>query len=55
MVNVKKWAVNFKGDYSGDSAPPFRRKQRHLNWSPLIGIAVMGIGGVVLSQSYKKQ
>jgi cytochrome b subunit of formate dehydrogenase len=31
-----------------------RDKPHHLNWSPLIGIAVMGIGGVVLWKSYKK-
>jgi hypothetical protein len=32
-----------------------RNKPHHLNWSPLIGLAVMGIGGVVLWQSSKKQ
>ena len=31
-----------------------RSKPHHLNWSPLIGIAVMGVGGVMLWQSYKK-
>jgi hypothetical protein len=31
-----------------------RDKPHHLNWSPLIGLAVMGIGGVVLWRSYKK-
>jgi cytochrome b subunit of formate dehydrogenase len=31
-----------------------RDKPHHLYWSPLIGIAVMGIGGVVLWQSSKK-
>jgi hypothetical protein len=31
-----------------------RDKPHHLNWSPLIGIAVMGIGGIVLWQSNKK-
>jgi hypothetical protein len=31
-----------------------RNKPHHLNWSPLIGIAVMGIGGVVLLLSSKK-
>jgi len=31
-----------------------RDKPHHLDWSPLIGIAVMGIGGVVLWRSYKK-
>jgi len=31
-----------------------RNKPHHLNWSPLIGIAVMGVGGVMLWQSYKK-
>ena len=29
-------------------------KPHHINWSPLAGIAVMGIGGVVLWLSYKK-
>jgi len=29
-------------------------KQHHLSWSPLIGVAVMGIGGVVLLVSPKK-
>jgi hypothetical protein len=31
-----------------------RDKPHHLNWSPLIGIAVMGIGGIVLWQASKK-
>jgi hypothetical protein len=31
-----------------------RDKPHHLDWSPLIGIAVMGIGGVALWISYKK-
>jgi hypothetical protein len=31
-----------------------RNKPHHLNWSPLIGITVIGIGGVVLWQSSKK-
>jgi len=31
-----------------------RNKPHHLKWSPLIGVAVMGIGGVVLWLSYKK-
>jgi len=31
-----------------------RNKAHHLNWSPLVGIAVMGIGGVVLWSSSKK-
>lgn len=31
-----------------------RNKPHYLNWSPLIGIAVMGIGGVVLWRAYKK-
>jgi hypothetical protein len=31
-----------------------RDKPHHLDWSPLIGIAVMGIGGVVLWRSSKK-
>lgn len=30
-----------------------RNKPHHLNWSPLIGIAVMAIGGVVYWQSPK--
>jgi hypothetical protein len=29
-------------------------KPHHLNWSPLVGIAVMGIGGLVLLTSNKK-
>lgn len=31
-----------------------RDKPHHFNWSPLIGVAVMGVGGVVLFLSYKK-
>jgi len=31
-----------------------RDKPHHLAWSPLIGIAVMGIGGVVVFLSPKK-
>ena len=31
-----------------------RNKPHHLKWSPLVGIAVMGIGGVVLWQATKK-
>jgi hypothetical protein len=31
-----------------------RNKPHSLNWSPIIGIVVMGIGGVVLWQSSKK-
>lgn len=31
-----------------------RNKPHHLNWSPLNGIIVMGIGGVVLWLSTKK-
>lgn len=31
-----------------------RNKPHHLNWPPVIGIVVMGIGGVVLWQSSKK-
>jgi hypothetical protein len=31
-----------------------KSKPHHLNWSPLIGIAVMGIGGVVVWQSTKQ-
>ncbi|MCX6328168.1 MAG: hypothetical protein NTZ85_01455 [Bacteroidia bacterium] len=30
-------------------------KRHHLKWSPLTGIAVMGIGGVVLWMSAKKK
>jgi hypothetical protein len=32
-----------------------QNKPHHLNWSPLIGIAVMGLGGAILWQSYRKQ
>jgi hypothetical protein len=31
-----------------------RDKPHHINWSPLIGIAVIGIGGIVYWQSNKK-
>jgi uncharacterized protein YjeT (DUF2065 family) len=31
------------------------KKKHSLNWSPLIGIGVMGIGGLILWQSTKKQ
>jgi hypothetical protein len=31
-----------------------RNEPHNLNWSPLIGIAVMGIGGVILWRSYKR-
>lgn len=30
-------------------------KKHNLTWSPLIGIAVMGVGGLVLWQSGRKQ
>jgi hypothetical protein len=30
-------------------------KPHHLSWSPLIGIAVMGVGGVVILISSKNQ
>jgi hypothetical protein len=29
-------------------------KRHHLNWSPLVGIAVMGVGGVMLWMSPRK-
>ncbi|MBN2756891.1 MAG: hypothetical protein JXR51_06900 [Bacteroidales bacterium] len=32
-----------------------RNNPYQLNWSPIIGIVVMGIGGLVLWQSSKKQ
>ena len=31
-----------------------KNKPHYLNWSPLVGIAVMGIGGIVLWQASKK-
>jgi hypothetical protein len=31
-----------------------RNKPHHFHWSPLIGIAIMGVGGVILWQSSKK-
>jgi hypothetical protein len=31
-----------------------RNKPHHLKWSPLIGIVIMGIGGIVLWQATKK-
>jgi hypothetical protein len=32
-----------------------KNKPHHLNWSPILGIAVMGIGGIVLWMSPKRQ
>jgi hypothetical protein len=32
-----------------------RNKPHRVKWSPLIGIAIMGIGGIVLWQASKKQ
>ena len=29
-------------------------KRHHLRWSPLVGVAVMGVGGVVLLMASKK-
>jgi hypothetical protein len=31
-----------------------KNKPHYLDWSPLVGIAIMGIGGVVLWKSYNK-
>jgi hypothetical protein len=31
-----------------------RNKPHHSHWSPLIGIAIMGVGGVILWQSSRK-
>jgi LPXTG-motif cell wall-anchored protein len=31
-----------------------REKPHHISWSPLIGVAVIGIGGLVLWRSSKK-
>lgn len=31
-----------------------RDKPHRLNWSPIIGIAIMGVGGVILWKSYRK-
>jgi hypothetical protein len=31
------------------------QKPHEINWPPLLGIAVMGIGGVVLWQAFKKK
>jgi hypothetical protein len=31
-----------------------RNKPHHLNWSPLVGIAVIGVGGIVILVSSKK-
>lgn len=31
-----------------------RNKPHHLNWSPLIGVALMGVGGIVFWKSSKK-
>ena len=30
-----------------------RDKPHHLNWSPLIGIAMIGVGGIILWKSKK--
>jgi hypothetical protein len=32
-----------------------RNKPHRLNWSPMVGIALMGVGGVMLWQASKKQ
>jgi len=32
-----------------------RDKPHSFNWSPLIGIAVMGVGGILFWQTYNKQ
>lgn len=32
-----------------------RSKPHRLSWPPLIGIAIMGVGGIVFWMSYKKQ
>ena len=29
-------------------------KPHHLNWSPMIGLVIIGIGCIILWQSYKK-
>jgi hypothetical protein len=31
-----------------------RNEPHHLNWSPLFGVTIIGIGGILLWQSYKK-
>jgi hypothetical protein len=31
-----------------------REKPHYLNWSPLVGIAVIGLGGALFWQSYRK-
>jgi hypothetical protein len=31
-----------------------KEKPRYLNWSPVVGIVVMGVGGVLLWQGSKK-
>jgi mannose/fructose/N-acetylgalactosamine-specific phosphotransferase system component IIC len=31
-----------------------RRKPHYLSWSPIVGVAIMGIGAVVLWQSTRK-
>ena len=32
-----------------------RNKPHNINWSPLVGIAVMGVGGIVMWQASKKK
>lgn len=32
-----------------------RDKPHHFNWSPIVGIAIMGIGGILFWQTYNEQ
>ncbi len=32
-----------------------KNKSHDLNWSPLVGIAIMGVGGLVVFLTYKKK
>jgi len=40
--------LNFSKILFMKNAGIMKKKPHHLNWSPLIGIAVTGIGGVIL-------
>jgi hypothetical protein len=32
-----------------------REKPQHVKWSPIVGIAIMGIGGILFWQTYNTQ
>jgi len=53
LYKIYSWAYN-EGN-PADKVEITRNKPNRLKWSPVIGIIVMGIGGVVLWQATKKQ